>query len=136
VLRGEIHESRQRHVAKLRSASQRDLILAIKVRAPAIERLLRRGCFPPNLWPAAVTTEISHLRFPYTTITVPAALCHPIISGRQYGDAREIDGITSKPGEIFDGTRLDDFFKVNRAILPSDASKDDVNIKRDLKRER
>jgi hypothetical protein len=38
-----------------------------------------------------------------------------------------------KPGEIFDGTRLDDFFKVNRAILPSDASKDDVNIKRDLK---
>ena len=35
-----------------------------------------------------------------------------------------------KPGEIFDGTRLDDFFKVNRAILPSDASKDDVNIKR------
>lgn len=52
---------------------------------------------------------------------------------RQYGDAREIDGITPKPGEIFDGTRLDDFFKVNRAILPSDASKDDVNIKRDLK---
>jgi len=45
----------------------------------------------------------------------------------------KIDGITSKPGEIFDGTRLDDFFKVNRAILPSDASKDDVNIKRDLK---
>jgi outer membrane protein assembly factor BamA len=39
-----------------------------------------------------------------------------------------------KPGEIFDETRLDDFFKVNRAILPSDASKkDDVNIKRDLK---
>jgi len=38
-----------------------------------------------------------------------------------------------KPGEIFDGTRLDEFFKVSRAILPSDASKDDVNIKRDLK---
>ena len=38
-----------------------------------------------------------------------------------------------KPGEIFDWTRLDDFFKVNRAILPSDASKDDVSIKRDLK---
>jgi outer membrane protein assembly factor BamA len=35
-----------------------------------------------------------------------------------------------KPGEIFDGTRLDEFFKVSRAILPSDASKDDVNIKR------
>jgi len=39
-----------------------------------------------------------------------------------------------KPGEIFDGTRLDEFFKVNRAILPSDASiNDDVNIKRDVK---
>ena len=39
-----------------------------------------------------------------------------------------------KPGEIFDGTRLDDFFKVHRAILPSDASiNDDVNIKRDVK---
>jgi len=37
-----------------------------------------------------------------------------------------------KPGEIFDGTRLDEFFKVSRAILPSDASKDDVNIKRYL----
>ena len=38
-----------------------------------------------------------------------------------------------KPGEIFDETRLDEFFKVSRSILPSDASKDDVNIKRDLK---
>jgi outer membrane protein assembly factor BamA len=40
-----------------------------------------------------------------------------------------------KPGEIFDGTRLDEFFKVNRAILPSDAdvSSEDVNIKRDPK---
>jgi outer membrane translocation and assembly module TamA len=38
-----------------------------------------------------------------------------------------------KPGEIFDRTQLDDFFKVNRAILPLAASKDDVNIKRDLK---
>jgi hypothetical protein len=26
-----------------------------------------------------VTTAISHLRFPYTKITVLAALCHPII---------------------------------------------------------
>jgi outer membrane protein assembly factor BamA len=40
----------------------------------------------------------------------------------------------AKPGEIFDGTRLDEFFKVNRAILPSDASiNGDVNIKRDVK---
>ena len=38
-----------------------------------------------------------------------------------------------KPGEIFDETRLDEFFKVRRAILPSDASKGDVNIKRDIK---
>lgn len=38
-----------------------------------------------------------------------------------------------KPGEIFDETRLNEFFKVNRAILPSDASRDDVNVRRDLK---
>jgi len=38
-----------------------------------------------------------------------------------------------KPGEIFDGTRLPEFFKVNRAILPSDVSGDDVKIKHDLK---
>jgi outer membrane protein assembly factor BamA len=38
-----------------------------------------------------------------------------------------------KPGEIFDGTRLEEFFKVNRAILPSDVSGDDVNVKHDLK---
>jgi hypothetical protein len=49
-----------------------------KVRAPAIERLLRRGCFPPKLPPAAVPAAISHLRFPYAKITVPAALCHAL----------------------------------------------------------
>jgi outer membrane protein assembly factor BamA len=38
-----------------------------------------------------------------------------------------------KSGEVFDGTRLEEFFKVNRAILPSDASRDDVNVKRDPK---
>jgi len=38
-----------------------------------------------------------------------------------------------KPGDVFDGTRLEEFFKVNQAILPSDVSRDDVNIKRDLK---
>jgi outer membrane protein assembly factor BamA len=38
-----------------------------------------------------------------------------------------------KPGEIFDETRLEDFFKVNQAILPSDVSVDDVNVKRDPK---
>jgi outer membrane translocation and assembly module TamA len=37
-----------------------------------------------------------------------------------------------KPGEIFDGSRLEEFFKVNRASLPSDASRaDDVNVRRD-----
>lgn len=40
----------------------------------------------------------------------------------------------SKPGEIFDGTRVQEFFRVNRTILPSDASPmDDVNIRKDLK---
>jgi outer membrane protein assembly factor BamA len=38
-----------------------------------------------------------------------------------------------KSGQIFDRTRLDDFFKTNQAILPSDASRDDVSIKRDPK---
>lgn len=38
-----------------------------------------------------------------------------------------------KPGEVFDGTRLDEFFKVNRAILPSDFITKDVNVRKDLK---
>jgi outer membrane translocation and assembly module TamA len=38
-----------------------------------------------------------------------------------------------KPGEVFDSTELNEFFKVNRAILPSDASKDDVTVRRDPK---
>jgi outer membrane protein assembly factor BamA len=36
-----------------------------------------------------------------------------------------------KFGEVFDSSRVNDFFTVNRAILPSDASSDDVDIKRD-----
>jgi outer membrane protein assembly factor BamA len=40
----------------------------------------------------------------------------------------------SKPGEVFDGTRVQEFFRVNRAILPSDASPtDDVKIGHDPK---
>jgi outer membrane protein assembly factor BamA len=38
-----------------------------------------------------------------------------------------------KSGQIFDGTRLEEFFEVNRAILPSDVSRDDVNVRRDPK---
>ena len=38
-----------------------------------------------------------------------------------------------KPGEVFDSTKLDEFFKVNRAILPSDASRDDVAVERQNK---
>jgi outer membrane protein assembly factor BamA len=38
-----------------------------------------------------------------------------------------------EPGEVFDGTRLEEFFKANRAILPSDVSREDVNVKRDPK---
>jgi outer membrane protein assembly factor BamA len=38
-----------------------------------------------------------------------------------------------KPGDVFDGTRLEEFFKVNRAVLPADVSGDDVNVKRDPK---
>ena len=38
-----------------------------------------------------------------------------------------------KPGQVFDGTRIEEFFKVNRAILPSDVSRDDVNVRKDSK---
>jgi outer membrane protein assembly factor BamA len=38
-----------------------------------------------------------------------------------------------RPGAIFDRTKLDEFFKVNRTILPSDVSRDDVNVRRDPK---
>lgn len=38
-----------------------------------------------------------------------------------------------KPGEVFDETRLEEFLTVNRAILPSDASRDDVGIRRDVR---
>jgi outer membrane protein assembly factor BamA len=36
-----------------------------------------------------------------------------------------------KPGEVFDRVRLEEFLTVNRAILPSDASRDDVGIRRE-----
>lgn len=35
-----------------------------------------------------------------------------------------------KPGEIFDTAKLDEFFIVNRTILPPDASRDDVAVER------
>ena len=38
-----------------------------------------------------------------------------------------------KPGDVFDGTKLNEFFKVNRAILPPDVSRDDVSVERDIK---
>ena len=38
-----------------------------------------------------------------------------------------------KPGEVFDRTKLDEFFKINRTILPPDVSRDDVNVERDNK---
>jgi outer membrane protein assembly factor BamA len=38
-----------------------------------------------------------------------------------------------KPGEVFDRTKLDEFFKINRTILPPDVSRDDVNVERDSK---
>jgi outer membrane translocation and assembly module TamA len=38
-----------------------------------------------------------------------------------------------KPGEVFDSTKLNEFFKVNRAILPPDVSRDDVTVERDIK---
>jgi outer membrane protein assembly factor BamA len=36
-----------------------------------------------------------------------------------------------KPGEVFDSTKLDEFFKVNRTTLSPDVSRDDVNVERD-----
>ncbi len=38
-----------------------------------------------------------------------------------------------KAGEVFDTSRLNEFFEINKAILPSDASRDDVNVRRDNK---
>ena len=38
-----------------------------------------------------------------------------------------------KPGEVFDTAKLNEFFKVNRAILPPDVSRDDVRVRRDNK---
>ena len=38
-----------------------------------------------------------------------------------------------KPGEILDMTKLNEFFKVNRTILPADASRDDVSVERNNK---
>lgn len=38
-----------------------------------------------------------------------------------------------KPGEIFDESRLGEFFKVNASILPSDASTDDLRITQDVR---
>jgi outer membrane protein assembly factor BamA len=38
-----------------------------------------------------------------------------------------------KSGQVFDGTRIEEFFKLNRALLPSDSSRDDVNVRRDPK---
>ena len=38
-----------------------------------------------------------------------------------------------KPGEVFDRTKLGEFFRLNRAILPFDASEDDLNVRSDPK---
>ena len=38
-----------------------------------------------------------------------------------------------KPGEVFDGTQLEEFFKINWAILPADATTDDVRVTRDVR---
>lgn len=38
-----------------------------------------------------------------------------------------------KPGDVFDGTRLEEFFKINRTILSADATTDDVKITRDVR---
>ena len=42
-------------------------------------------------------------------------------------------GSLPRPGEIFDRARVNEFFKLNRAILPSDASWEDMNITRNHK---
>lgn len=37
------------------------------------------------------------------------------------------------PGEVFDATKLNEFFKVNRTMLPPDTSRADVKVERDNK---
>ena len=41
-------------------------------------------------------------------------------------------GSLPKSGQIFDRTRFEDFFKLNRAILPSDVSTNDMSVRRNL----
>lgn len=36
-------------------------------------------------------------------------------------------------GEVFDTSRMNEFFRVNKALLPDDASRDDVSVRRDNK---
>jgi outer membrane protein assembly factor BamA len=38
-----------------------------------------------------------------------------------------------KPGEVFDGTGLEKFFRINRPMLPADATIDDVKVTRDVR---
>jgi outer membrane translocation and assembly module TamA len=38
-----------------------------------------------------------------------------------------------KSGDIFDGSRLEEFFRLNWAILPPDATRDDVTVARDVR---
>jgi outer membrane translocation and assembly module TamA len=38
-----------------------------------------------------------------------------------------------KPGDVFDSTKLNEFFKVNRVVLPPDVSRDDISVERDVK---
>jgi len=42
-------------------------------------------------------------------------------------------GSLPRHGEVLDRDRLEEFFKANRAILPSDVSRDDMSIRRDTK---
>ena len=41
-----------------------------------------------------------------------------------------------EPGEVFDRTKLNEFFEVHRTILPPDASGDDVTVERHNRQKR
>src|SRR5258706_5901803 len=49
-----------------------------KVRGPAIERPLGKGCSHLNLRPSEVPRATLHPRFPYTKITASVAVCHAL----------------------------------------------------------
>lgn len=53
--------------------------------------------------------------------------------GVNNGTRKKLMDSLPEPGEVFDKTKLDSFFQVNRGTLPPDASRDDVTVEQNTK---